>query len=139
MIDDKLHYAEGYRYQVTKDCRIQTDILGYSIDRPFYSLTPDGVVTAKTGYAWDGASGKLTIQTDSNKRSSLIHDILYQMMRAGELPHACFHPANEELRKISIRDGMFKFRANYYFAAVERFGSAFAAVQPEKEYVCGPV
>lgn len=140
MIDDDLQYGEGYRYQVKATCRVQTAILGYDIDRPFYRLTPDGVLTAKAGYAWDGASGALTIQTRSNKRSSLFHDILYQMLRAGELPHdPCFHQANEELRKISIRDGMFTFRANYYFDAVERFGNAHAAIQPEKILTAGPV
>lgn len=133
MIDDILHYGEGYRFQVRKECRVQTAILGFAIDRPFYTLTPDGVLIAKVGYAWDGASGLLTIQTRSNKRGSLFHDILFQMMRAGELPHdPCFHFANEELRKICQRDGMWGFRANYFFKAVEKFGNAHAAVQPEK-------
>lgn len=132
MIDDVLLYGEGYRYQVKATCRVQTSILGYDIDRPFYRLTPDGVLTAKVGYAWDGASGKVTIQTKSNKRGSLFHDILFQMLRAGELPPECFHAANEELRKICLRDGMFRFRADYYFFAVEKLGSAHAAVQPEK-------
>lgn len=134
MIDDALYYGEGYRYQVkVKPCSVQTAILGYNIDTEFYSLTPDGVLTGKVGYAWDGASGWLTIQTKSNRRGSLFHDILYQMLRAGQLPHdPCFHLANEELRKICLRDKMMKFRADYFFKAVEDFGNAAAAIQPEK-------
>lgn len=134
MIDDPLYYGEGYRYQVkSRPCSVRTAIIGYDINREFYSLTVQGVLTAKVGYAWDGASGALTIQTKSNKRASLFHDILYQMLRAGELPHdPCFHLANEELRKIMVRDGAFGWRANYFFTAVEKFGDAHAAVQPEK-------
>jgi hypothetical protein len=134
MIDEPLYYGEGYRYCVeSRPCSVQTNILGYEINREFYSLNPQGVLTAKVGYAWDGASGWLTIQTKSNKRGSLFHDILYQMLRAGELPHdPCFHLANEELRKICKRDGMFEWRANYFYAIVEKFGDNAAAVQPEK-------
>ena len=133
MIDDHLYYGEGYRYQVqVKPCSVQTSIVGFDINREFYSLDVQGVLTAKPGYAWDGASGWLTVQTKSNKRGSLFHDILFQMLRAGELSPECFHLANEELRKICLRDGMIEFRANYYFKAVEKFGSAHAAVQPDK-------
>lgn len=133
--DTKLFFAEGYRYQVYKDFTIQTKMTGYSVEHPFFSLRPDGLLIIRRGYAWDGASGLLTMQTQSNKRSSLVHDVFYQMLRAGLLPHnPCFHLANEELRRISIEDGMFKFRANYFFAAVERFGDAYAAVQPDKVF-----
>ena len=73
--------------------------------------------------------------TDNFMRGSLVHDVLYQMMRRGQLPEAlCFHAANDELRKICLEDGMSRLRAWYVWKAVEDFGSANAAVQPDKVF-----
>jgi hypothetical protein len=62
---------------------------------------------------------------------SLVHDVLYQMMREGLLPQACFTRANEILRDLCAGDGMWGWRAAIWFRSVEKFGSAHAAVTPE--------
>lgn len=126
-----LKYCAGYKYQVYADCWIKTKILGYRIQHQFFELYENGMLLVRTGYAWDGASGP-TWDTKSSMRSSLGHDVLYQMMREGLLPHEEFHPANEFLRDQSIADGMWKWRADYWFESVEDFGSAYSAVQPDK-------
>jgi len=126
-----LRYCAGYKYQVYADCWLKTNITGFSVSHPFFQLHANGMLLIKQGYAWDGASGP-TLDTKSSMRSSLGHDVLYQMMREGLLPHDCFHPANEFLRDQSKQDGMWKCRANMWFDAVEDFGNANAAVQPDK-------
>ena len=130
-MNTKLKYQEGYRYQVYEDVLVQTALRGYTVVHDFFSLSPEGLLIIRRGYAWDGASGRFTLQTKTNRRGSLVHDVLYQAMRLGLLPQECFHAANAELRRICIEDGMWKIRADYYFSAVEKFGDAFAQVQPD--------
>lgn len=127
-----MKYCEGYKYQLYEDCELYTPITGFSVARLYFELSPDGKLLVKRGYAWDGASG-LTFDTPSSMRGALGHDALYQMMREGLLPHdPCFRLANEFLRDQCVADGMWRWRANMWFKAVERFGSAHAALQPDK-------
>lgn len=127
-----MKYCEGYKYQLHEDCTLQTPITGFNVARLYFELDASGKLTVKAGYAWDGASG-LTIDTKSCMQGALGHDALYQMMREGLLPHdPCFRLANEFLRDQCIKDGMWKWRANIWFKAVERFGNAHAAIQPER-------
>lgn len=131
MVRDTIQYEEGYKYQLHQTYQVQTDIVGHEVKDEFYELTATGLLTIREGYAWDGPSGP-TFDTKNFMRGSLVHDVLYQMMRRGQLPPSCFHPANNELRKLCREDGMSWLRAWYVWKAVEDFGSANAAVQPEK-------
>ena len=127
-----LYYEKGYKYQTYYDYTIQTQMFGFSVEAYWYKLTPDGILWIRRGYAWDGASGP-TIDTEDTIINSLIHDVFYQMMREGQLPEdPCFHIANNELKRIGIRSGMWTWRANMWKNAVEKFGSSSAAVQPDK-------
>jgi hypothetical protein len=129
-----LQYERGYKYQVYADYGIQTAIKGYDVHEDFFSLDKSGWIIVKRGYAWDGASGP-TIDTKSSMVSSLVHDVFYQLLREGHLPHdPCFHIANEELRRLCENDGMWRWRATMWFDFVEQFGTAFAAVQPDKVF-----
>jgi hypothetical protein len=81
----KLYYRKGYKYQAAQDCSCQTEISGIGIDQPFYGLTPDGILTGKRGYAWDGPSGP-TYDSRYCMRGPFFHDIGYQMMREQRIP-----------------------------------------------------
>jgi hypothetical protein len=124
MKGDTIQYADGFKYQLKSDYALQTDIKGHDVVHEFYDLEPDGWLTIKSGYCWDGASR--AIDSDNFMRGSLVHDVLYQMLREGELPADCFHAANDELRKICLEDGMSKIRAWWVWRAVESFGHAAA-------------
>ena len=128
---ERIAYAEGYKYQLCADYLVQTGIKGHCVADAFYCLTTDGRLQINRGYAWDGPSGP-TFDTKNFMRGSLVHDVLYQMMREEQLPQDCFHAANDELRRICLEDGMSRLRAWWVWRAVERFGTASAAVQPEK-------
>jgi hypothetical protein len=132
MKGDRIQYRKGYKYSLWEDYRVQIGIRGYSVEHRLFRLTPDGWLTIFADYPWDGPSGP-TIDTPSFMRGSLVHDVLYEMLRLGLLPHdPCFHLANLELEKICLEDGMWEFRAHYVFRGVEDFGSADAALSPER-------
>ncbi len=71
-------------YQLTESCSIQTTITGYDIDEPLFSLSPDGLLTLKIHFAWDGPSG--AVNTRSFIISSGYHDALCKMINRALLP-----------------------------------------------------
>ena len=132
MNGDKIQYRSGYKYSLWNTYQVRIGIVGFTVTHRLFTLTPDGWLTVFADYPWDGPSGP-TIDTPSFMRGSLVHDVLYEMLRLGLLPHdPCFHLANLELKKICLEDGMCHWRANYVLKAVEAFGSASAALRPEK-------
>ena len=126
-----IQYEQGYKYQLHDDYSVQLDFRGHAFTHEFIALDDTGLLTIRAGYAWDGASG-IAIDTGTIMRGALVHDCLYQALRLGYLPSGCFHQANKELRRLCLEDGMWKVRAWWVFKAVEGFGSAFAALQPDK-------
>jgi hypothetical protein len=132
MKGDTIQYRKGYKYSLWETYRCSIGIVGYTVTHRLFELTSTGILTVFADYPWDGPSGP-TIDTPSFMRGSLIHDVLFEMLRLGLLPHdPCFHLANLELHKICLEDRMWQFRSNYVFAAVERFGTASAALTPER-------
>jgi len=127
----KIKYFDGYKYQLAFDYTVHCGILGYVKDTPFLSLDFDGVLTIKHGYAWDGASGVFTVQTKNTMRASLVHDALYQLMRLRLIMENERQHADKLFYKMLIEDGMFKFRAKYFYAAVCVFGAEYAHTLPD--------
>ena len=127
---------KSYKYQLMEDYTLE---IGIKPDRDilydFMSLTSQGILTAKKGYAWDGPSGP-TIDTPNFMRGSLVHDVLYQLMRLSALDHNDHRKrADEILREICIKDGMSSFRAWYVYQAVQIFGKNSAAPRDEPEVI----
>jgi hypothetical protein len=132
MKGDVIQYRKGYKYSLWETYRVLTSLRGYEVRHHLFALDVDGWLTVFADYPWDGPSGP-TIDTPSFMRGSLVHDVLYEMLRLGLLPHdPCFHLANLELHIICLEDGMWEWRAQYVFYAVEDFGNASAALRPEK-------
>ena len=101
-------------------------------------LSPNGMLTIKKGYAWDGPSGP-TIDTPSVMRGSLVHDCLYQLLRetdfgAPETRDQRRKQADEILYKICIEDGVWKWRAKWILTAVRKGGGPAAARRRRKIY-----
>jgi hypothetical protein len=128
MTGDRIKYQKGYKYQLVDDYSVQTRIRPETdIITEFITLSCDGVLWIRHGYAWDGASGP-TVDTDNSIRASLVHDALYQLMRLGCLGQHWRQAADEELREICIEDGMCKLRASVWFCAVRAVAAGSAAV-----------
>ena len=101
-----------YKYQLVSDYVIAIDIKPRdNVRTQFIDLDTQGALTIKNGYAWDGPSG-LGIDTRSFMRASLVHDALYQLMRAEYLDYRIQQrPADDFLRVLCVEDGMWKPRA----------------------------
>ena len=133
---DQICYRElrAYKYQVMQEYKVKIDIKPDKyLKYRFMSLSKGGTLTIREGYAWDGPSGP-TIDTPNFMRGSLVHDVLYQIMRLGGLDHEKYRKrADEILREICVEDGMSAFRAWYVYWAVWLFGESFATPRPEPE------
>ena len=78
------HSAPSSNWQLAEDYTHGVPINGFTALSEWMTLDPDGTLTIKGGYAWDGASGPAN---DHNfVRASLVHDALYQLLRERKIP-----------------------------------------------------
>lgn len=117
-----------YKYLVTKAVTYETRVRAKSdtaiedgSGNLLVLLAPSGLLTVYPGYAWDGPSGP-TIDTDDWFDASLVHDILYQMMRRRLLPVSKRRLADREMHRILLESQMPRARAWWSFWAVRIFG-----------------
>lgn len=125
-------YKGGYKYQLKEDYVTETGITPPApIETQYISLTLEGRIATKAGYAWDGPSGP-TIDTLNFMRGSLVHDALYQLIREGHLDEGKHRePADRLLQKMCIEDGMSKLRAWWVYHGVRLGGGP--AVDPAND------
>jgi len=133
---DSIQYQKGFKHQVARQGSVQTDILGHTVDAGFYSLTPDGTLTAKVGYSWDGASSFPDVR--SIMRGSLFHDILYQMIRLEQIPRDMRKAADKLLRRLCVEDGMWRWIAWCVCTAVRKFGAPAAHPNHKRQVFTAP-
>ena len=134
----KIKYKDGYKYQLTEDYTEQVAIQpDQPVQQRFLSLTTDGLLTVRVGYAWDGPSGP-TVDTRNFMRGSLIHDALYQLMRHQDLPDTARKEADLELRRICREDGMWLVRAWWVYVAVRWWAKGSASAESRKQVLTAP-
>ena len=129
-----------YKYQLVQGYRVTIAVTGKTIDTGYIALSPNGELTIRDRYAWDGPSGP-TIDTRSFMRGSLVHDALYQLMRMGKLKHKDHRAyADDLLKQMCMEDGMWKIRTGWVHWGVKKFGEKFAKPSPEAEdgTICVP-
>jgi len=120
-----IRYRDGYLYQLAEDYSIdlvtqpETDV-----SDDFIRFDTNGKWTILKGYEWDGPSGQ-TFDTKDFMRGSLVHDVLYQLIRRG-LIKDCRAEADDILRMICLQDGMSQARAEMVHNAVRAFGASAA-------------
>jgi hypothetical protein len=132
--------THDYKYQLLEDYIYQTDIKGklirfavpaWGITKHIVWLTEDGELTIMAGYAWDGPSGP-GIDTKNFMRGSLVHDVIYQLLREKLLPEEFRENADRYIRDICLEDGMSKLRAWWVYHGL-RFAGKSAATGPDKK------
>ena len=128
-----IKYKKGYEFQLVEDYYTQVDIIGYEVMTDFIFLSFTGMLNVTAFYAWDGPSPP-AIKTKNFMEGSLVHDVLYQLMRMDLLPQKCREYADDRLKADCIRDGMSKFRAWYVHAGVS-FGAKAAANPKNKRKI----
>jgi len=123
-----------YKYTLVEDYVCQVDIEPEEdINLGIIRLDINGMLIIKADYAWDGPSGP-TIDTKNFMRGSLVHDVLYQLMREEKLDQSCRLCADEILREMCLEDGMSRVRAWWVFKGV-RIGGASSA---RPDILCAP-
>lgn len=129
---NSIFYRSGYKYQLAETYELSVLICPpEKIETEFIDLDPEGWLSIKAGYAWDGPSGP-TFDTKSFMRGSLVHDALYQLMRHGLLPANCRDDADRELHRLCLEDGMNRFRAWVVLLGI-RHGAGFAVSPKSKK------
>lgn len=119
-----LAHVDGFRFQTHKRWKTYVGDFGQTEDivDGWIALTSDGWLIIEPGYAWDGASGWITINTMNSRQGSLGHDALYQLMRRELIDRKYKPDADTWFHKQLLTDGMWKFRANYWLRGVTKFG-----------------
>lgn len=134
--DKSLYFKRGYKYQVARPFHIKLDIKPISapIDIGFVIVDAIGNVIILPGYAWDGASW-LTWDTLNSMIGSLVHDVLYQLIRLGLIDASYKEYADTVLHDLCTEDGMYSWRADYWRWAVLNFGSGscLPSSEPKEE------
>ena len=143
VIDLKACYRKlrPYKYQLMRELTMVITIApDTDIETSYLKLTREGVLTVKVGYAWDGPSGP-TIDTLTFMRASLVHDVLYQLMRLQHLDYRLYRKyADDLLREMCLADGMNPVRAWYVHRALRWFGAPNARPQvfASPVIICAP-
>lgn len=122
-----IRYKSGYKYVLARNYSVYISVGPVTdVGNDYAQLNPAGLLRISAGYAWDGPSGP-TFDTPSFLRGSLVHDVLYQLMRLGLLDTDSWREvADLELRRMCREDGMSAVRAWYVYQAVRIFGASSA-------------
>lgn len=116
-----------YKYELSEDLIIYTNIVGYTVYHEFFTLTIDGRLTINKRYKWDGVSGGM-VDTDNTMIGGCGHDAGYQMIRLGLIP-LLTKPLWDDLLKTLFKScGMSSFRACYSYQAVDKLGYSSCVV-----------
>jgi len=130
-----LKYTAGLKYQVEEEISCMSGILGYSYTNRYYSIEPNGKMTAFVGCAYDGASG--AFDTPAFMTSALFHDIGCWLIAKGILPQSCQPQIDAMLRDIAIAKGMWKWKAKLAYKFV-RFHFRNGTKPEEREILTAP-
>ena len=120
-------YKKGYKYQLHEEYAFRFDRGSFLKECKAMFITYDYErceLVAMPGYAWDGPSGP-TLDTKTTMRGSLVHDIIYQLIRLEILPFGFWRNADRILDEILREDGMCRFRRWYWIKCLQlRRGNA---------------
>lgn len=106
-------------YQAMADFVIKTDIYGYSVNTKFIQLDPDGRLTLKKYFVWDGPT--YAIKTRSFVVGSGVHDALCNLVNMGLLPMSEQCKIDEEMLKINRTQKMNPLRRAVTYLAVRGY------------------
>lgn len=126
-----MDYKSGFKYQLVGDEYYQTNITGYFIKLKWLTLSLDGMLCIKDGYAWDGAT--MFPDIPSIIRGSLIHDALYELLRKNYIHKKYKSNADLILKYICLEDGMWEILTRFVHMGVKFFGKTSTLARSIKE------
>jgi hypothetical protein len=125
-----VQYRDGGRYQVYADFYVPLPEMAGMVVEPwegrYLEIDSQGNLRCRVGYAWDGPSGP-ALHTTCFMRPSLVHDALYELLRAGVAGDpgiAAFwrKRADAVMFRLGREDGMWWIRAWWTYLGVRAFG-----------------
>jgi hypothetical protein len=97
-----IKFRKQYKYQLADDLDWQTEIRPkQDAVLPRVRLDKSGLLHISEGFAWDGCSGPV-IDRPKNMRAGAVHDGLYLLMRAGQLPARYWQAADHEFERVLL-------------------------------------
>lgn len=133
-----IKYRAGYKYVLAASYSCMTPIKPEkAIKHEYFTLSKNGKLWIKQGFAWDGASGP-TFDTKSSMRPSLVHDAFCQMMRDRTLEFSWQKRVNLLFKEMCIEDGMWAWRAALWCSAVELADAGNPNQGPDGEILEAP-
>jgi hypothetical protein len=127
----RYRHIKQYKYEVEKQyVHNVVNIIGEAHTE--YVTLKDGILKIRKGYCWNGASGPVP-DNNGNMRASLVHDVLYQLMRMGEISQSNKPIADELLGDIMLDDGASHVTVKLFWWGVKYFGFRSSKRQPRKE------
>ena len=136
-MNNQIAYKKGYKYQLIGRYVHLLHGVFPDTSAEFARIEHDKLIIY-IKYAWDGASGP-ALDTLNFMRGSLIHDTLYQLMRAGALPTSYRKEADKELVRICREDGMSRLRAWWVYKAVHTFAARLATPEKVRKIYYAPI
>lgn len=127
--------VDKYRYRLKQRFEVDIPLDVAVVDTDFITIKKNeedkSVLYVKRGYRWDGASFP-AINTINFRRGSLVHDVMYQLMRMGVLPFEFRDKVDRLLQTMCIEDGMWKLRAAWIYRGVSLFAAEYAKPGTQK-------
>ena len=125
-ISTYIEYTTGAKYVLHSDMTIQLSFGPPKlIVHEHITFHPDRLLEVRKGFPWDGMSGGVP-DTKRNMRASLVHDVLYKLIRLGLLAMSYRALADEELKKLCVKDRVWKWVASAYRRGLGFGGTAAA-------------
>jgi hypothetical protein len=122
------------RYTLENEFVYKTQILGKSFISTFLIVKPDGEITVRPGFVWDGA----TLVPDGKKGPdglprgyypSLVHDVLYKYYPKHEITREAI---DRLFYDMLIEYGFSRFWAYVYYLGVQKLGDHFLRIVGRK-------
>ncbi len=135
-----IEYRRGLKYQLARNYVTVVSkhlVRKYNIKNgDFITLDTEGVLAIRAGYAWDGPSGP-TIDTRNFMEASLVHDVLYELMRKVHIPFGKSEriAADMELIRIAKAEGMSWLRRKWVYLALRAFAASSADPDNKREVI----
>lgn len=134
-----IKYKSGYKYQTALQHKTMIPITGHDAESEFVSLSPEGLLLIRSGYAWDGPTGYvLHTYRQRMMRGSLYHDALYQLMREEQLDREHRQEADDVFLLTILEDKTPSVLAHTAYRLIRLVGGKFTSPTQKKVIHCAP-
>lgn len=126
----KYQKIDKYKYRLFQCEKRRTSIKGLSVNTRFINLATDGLMTIRTGYAWNGSNWSIDWKSLT---ATLFHDAGYQLMKLGLIGQEHREYFDGLYRDILLEKGLWKIHADFRYTMLRNFGGTSAKLTGKPE------